>query len=93
MRKDRNFLRSAAQLSQKGSVPLPGVPLIEIYGRCRVLVENHQGVIGYDCHEVLIKVRFGVICIRGESLCLNRMCKDQLVITGCILNVGLQENC
>lgn len=91
MRKGNHFLRSTAQISQNGNIPLPRVPLIEICDRCRVLVENHQSVIGYDHREVLIKVRFGVICIYGDSLHLNRMSKDQLVITGKIFGVNLQE--
>ena len=90
MRKGNNVLRSVAQISQGGNVPLPGVPLIEICDRCRVLVENHQGVIGYDCHEVLVKVRFGVLCIRGDGLYLKRMSKDRLVVTGSIRNVDLR---
>ena len=55
-------------------------------------MENHQGVVGYDCNEVMIKVRFGVLRIRGEALCLNRMSKDQLVITGTIVSVELRGN-
>lgn len=92
MRKGNNFLQAAVRFSQNSNIPLLGVPVIEICDRCRVLVENHQGVIGYDCHEVMIKVRFGVLRIRGEALCLNRMSKDQLVITGTIANIELRGN-
>lgn len=72
------------------AVPLPGVPLIEICGQVRVLVENHQGVIGYGCHEILVKVRSGCVRIDGENLTMTKMSKEKLVITGKIHAVQLQ---
>lgn len=77
-----------AQLPAEG---LPGQPLVEIVGQCRVLVENHQGVTVYGCKEIRIKVRFGQVIICGENLELANMTKQQLVIVGRIDSATLQR--
>lgn len=69
--------------------PLPGMPLVELAGENRVLIENHQGVTEYGCNEICIKVRYGKICVCGNKLELSRMTKHQLVITGCIDKISL----
>lgn len=69
--------------------PLPGIPLVELAGENRVLIENHYGVTEYGCNEICIKVNYGKICVRGNKLELSRMTKHQLVITGCIDNISL----
>lgn len=68
---------------------VPGLPLVEIFGEHRVLIENHKGVIGYGCSEICVKVKFGVLKISGNSLTLSRMTKQQLVISGTIDSVCL----
>lgn len=88
MRQGKKFL-SAAQFANTGNMPLPGMPLIEICGKRRILIENHFGVVCYGCHEVQIKVRFGIVRVCGVELNLNKMSKDQLVITGRIDTVDL----
>jgi sporulation protein YqfC len=70
---------------------LPGQPLVEIVGECRVLIENHHGVTVYGCNEICVKVRYGQLCICGAGLELSRMTKQQLVITGRIDGVSLQR--
>ena len=70
--------------------PMPCVPLVEIYDRRRVLIENHQGIIGYGADEILIKVRYGHICVCGENLKLAKMSREKLVVTGKISAVNLQ---
>ncbi len=70
---------------------LPGVPVIEISGEGRVLIENHKGVTAYGCKEICVGVRFGMICVCGGNLELARITKHQLVITGRIDSVSLQR--
>lgn len=69
---------------------LPGVPIIEICNKERVLIENHRGIIGYGCNEIRVKVRYGCVCVCGNQLKLLRMSKTKLVITGKICGVTLQ---
>ncbi len=69
--------------------PLPGVPLIEICDRKRVLIENHGGIIAYGSSEIFVKVRYGQICVTGDHLKLTKMNKEKLIIMGKIHSVTL----
>jgi len=90
MNRENRFLKTAADISGLCPEPLPGIPLIEICGRNRVLIENHRGVISYDCEEILVKVRYGHICVSGDNLKLSKMSKEKLVIRGKICGVMMR---
>ena len=68
---------------------LSKVPLIEMAGQNRVLIENHLGVLAYSLEEIQIKAAYGVIVVRGEQLRLLQLSAEQLVITGLIREVRL----
>lgn len=87
MKKDL-FERVIMDADLPGEV-LPGQPLVEIVGGCRVIIENHRGVVGYGCSEICVKVKDGVYKIVGSDLVLSRMTKQQLVISGMIDSVCL----
>lgn len=86
MRRRMSFNNIAADTM----APLPGLPLIEICGKNRMLIENHQGIVGYGSREIQIKVRYGRIVVCGENLKLKNMSKEKLVITGEICAVSLR---
>jgi len=65
------------------------VPIVELAGQNRVLIENHQGVLAYSTKEIQIKVCYGCISIRGEALQLLEMSRIQLVICGRIDSVQI----
>lgn len=71
--------------------PMPGQPLIEIVGCSRVLIEHHNGVCAYGQEMICVNVRYGRICITGQSLELKRMTRGQLIICGCIESVLLER--
>ena len=71
--------------------PIPGQPLIEIFGHKRVLIENHKGVIRYSGTEIAVKVMYGHIVIAGNSLELSRMTKDTVIVSGMIGGVTLNR--
>lgn len=91
MTQRRNLLERAVLAADLPTEPLPGLPLVEIAGTGRVLIENHCGVTGYGCREIRVKVSYGQICICGSKLELTRMTKHQLIITGNIDTVSLQK--
>lgn len=68
----------------------PGLPLLEIYGNRRVLIENHCGVSGYSCCEIIVQTKQGIYSILGEHLEISSMTKHQLIITGIIESVMLK---
>ena len=73
--------------------PLPGIPVVELAGDRRVLIEGHCGVSEYSRERIGIKVAYGLVCITGCGLELARMTKERLVIRGRIDHVHIQRRC
>ncbi len=71
----------------------PGLPLTEIAGDRRVLIENHLGITEYGPEKIQVRVRFGAICVQGCGLRLALMAKDRLVIFGEIRAVQFLRGC
>lgn len=71
--------------------PVPGMPLVEIAGQSRVLIENHRGVCCYGREQIRIRVTYGEISVTGSRLELSRMSKETVVITGRIDCVSLHR--
>lgn len=68
---------------------VPGLPLVEICGERRVLIENHRGVSRYAEDMICVRVTYGEVAVAGRGLELARMTREQLVISGCIEGVTL----
>ena len=73
----------------KQTDPLCKAPLLELTGDCRIVIENHLGVLAYSTEDICIRVKYGSVAVQGEALCLRQLCKEQLVITGRIDTVRL----
>lgn len=91
MRRTNHLFDRMSLAANVYSEAMPGVPLIEISGCHRFLLENHHGIIAYCDKEIRAKVSYGYVCICGSGLELAKMTKEQLVITGMITSVSL--NC
>lgn len=89
VKQNKGFFESLVRSADLPGEAVPGQPLVEIAGECRVLIENHSGVTVYGCKEIHVKVRFGQICICGRNLELAQMTRNQLVVTGQIDSVSL----
>ena len=70
------------RLSSLGGGSAPGVPLIEMLSDKRVLIENHQGICRYTREQICIYAQHGVLCVNGQNLYLEKMSKEQMIITG-----------
>ena len=89
MKHGQNFIKSAVNSYRLCAESLPGIPLIEICDRKRVLIENHRGIVAYGCKEMLVKVRYGQIRISGENLKISKMSRERLIIVGHIHSISL----
>ena len=58
------------------------LPLVEITGCGRVLIENHAGVLSYSQEEIIVRLSYGCIRITGQDMKLAEMHREQLVISG-----------
>lgn len=88
MRKRRSILDYLSDRTDDPEV-LPVLPVVELAGSNRVLVENHLGVVLYSGEAVGIRVKYGVLQVCGCGLLLRHMTKTKLVITGRIDQITL----
>lgn len=91
MKERRHLLEHISTAADLQGEAVPGLPLIEILGSSRVLIEQHCGVTEYGCQEIHIKVKGGEITVCGRELELALMTKEQLIICGCIDAVSLKR--
>ena len=70
---------------------IPLMPLVELAGDRRVLIEHHMGVIAYGTEEICVKMRYGTLSVYGCMLELSRMTKGQLIVSGKIDRVVLNR--
>ena len=90
---DKHLLERIAGAADLADEPIPGLPLVEIAGDRRVLIERHGGVLEYGPERIRIRVGYGTVCITGCGLELVRMSRQQLVISGRVDSVCLQRRC
>lgn len=74
-------MRRIQQFRQREKV-LPVLPILELAGQGRLLIENHEGVLSYASNEIKIKVSYGCAIVTGDSLQLMEMSKVKLAICG-----------
>lgn len=84
-----NWMQRLAEEMDISQEAVPGLPLVELCGEKRVLIENHRGVLTYGSAEIHVCVSFGEVVVRGCGLELAKMTREQLVICGRIDSVYL----
>jgi len=87
--RDGRLMQRFCTLTDLPDEPLPGLPLVEIAGNKRVLIERHLGVTEYTKERVLVKVKIGHVGVYGSEMKLSRMTKGQLIIRGEITGVEI----
>ena len=93
MARSGDWLQHLADRTELESEALPGLPILEIAGDRRILIERHDGVLEYGPERIRIRVVYGTVCVTGCGLELVRMTRQQLVITGRVDSVSLQRRC
>jgi len=79
-----NVWERVANAADLATEPRPGVPLVELAGDERVLIENHHGVTQYSPDEICVRVCYGNVLVTGNRLEIAYMSKERLIITGVI---------
>ena len=85
---NNGYLRQAVTGMDLPVEMLSKIPIVEVYGKHRVFIENHYGVMSYSGCEISAKSKCGVISIYGSRLEIVKMTRFQLVITGEIESVS-----
>lgn len=81
-------LRILEQMRQMDE-PILSLPLVELWGNGRVLIEGHSGVLDYGTETITVQVSYGRVRVTGMELQLCKLCARQLVITGNITSISL----
>lgn len=68
---------------------MPGIPVVEIAGMGRVLIEGHKGVTEYGPERIQVTMNYGSLMVIGCGLSLAHMSKERLVIVGTVQQVCL----
>ena len=93
MGKNAHFLARAARHAKQMAEPVASLPLVELTGEHRVLIENHIGVTEYGLSEICVAVKFGHIRVLGTCMHLQHMTRERLLITGNIDQISLCRRC
>ena len=86
-----NWMQRLADGVDLSGEPLPYMPVVEIAGNRRVLIEYHRGVTEYSRERICVKVSYGIVTICGNGLELTQMTREQLIISGNIDCVQLHR--
>lgn len=81
MAQKRDWIQRLAENSELTET-LPGVPIVELAGDKRVLIECHRGITEYSSGLIRVRVRYGSIRILGCGLEIGEMTRERLVIVG-----------
>lgn len=66
-----------------------GSAKLSVYGRSKVLIENHKGIAHYGENEIELNAKGMTVRILGDGLSISAMDKDDMLITGRILSLEL----
>ena len=72
-------------------VTYSNLPIVELAGEGRVLIEHHQGVVAYSLEEIRIRVSYGSVLISGNGLKISEMRRMQLIVVGKIDKIILER--
>ena len=93
MGKGQSLLQTMLAAAELPGELQSGVPLMELTGSSRFLLENHRGVTEYSRERIQVRVCGGSVAVSGQCLTIVQMTERQLIITGRIALVELQGRC
>jgi len=66
------------------------LPRVTISGCSRAMVENHRGLLAYTGELVIVNGGRVQVKLRGDRLRLERMDKEELIVTGQIFSAEIE---
>lgn len=83
--KIKNFLEMPKEV-------ISNVPKITIVGSNEMLIENYKGILEYEEFFVRVNTYIGIINVNGLNLNLNQITEDDIIITGKIDSIDIEED-
>lgn len=94
MKKQKNTRKTARLIDEILEVPkevTTGLPKITILGFNEILIENYKGILEYEEFFIRVNTHIGIININGFNFNLKQMTDEDLLISGKIENIELEE--
>ena len=94
MKKEKKTRKTARFIDEILEVPkevTTGLPKITILGFNELLIENYKGILEYEEFFIRINTHIGIININGFNFNLEQMTDEDLLISGKIENIELEE--
>lgn len=85
------FRRMSADMPALRWADTADLPRATLDGRARALIENHTGIIEFNCEKLRLSSRLGEITVSGDSLTLHQVCGRSLIVQGRIDSVTMPE--
>lgn len=82
----------AELLSERLDIPSDisaGSAKLSVYGKSKVLIENHKGILHYGENIIELSAKGMTVRILGDELSIAAMDKNDMLITGRILSLEL----
>jgi len=64
---------------------------ITILGFQEMLIENYKGILEYEDFYIRINTSIGTINVNGFNLNLNQMTEDDIIVTGKIQSIDIED--
>ena len=71
---------------------ISNIPKITIVGSNEMLIENYKGILEYEEFFVRVNTYIGIINVNGLNLNLNQITEDDIIITGKIDSIDIEED-
>ena len=71
---------------------ISNIPKITIVGSNEMLIENYKGILEYEEFFVRVNTYIGIINVNGLNLNLNQITEDDMIITGKIDSIDIEED-
>ena len=83
--KIKNFLEMPKEI-------ISNITQITIVGSNEMLIENYKGILEYEEFFVRVNTYIGIINVNGLNLNLNQITEDDIIITGKIDSIDIEED-
>lgn len=87
-----HFLEVVSESMQLPPDVLTGAPIITMYGRNNVSVENHKKILEYSENSILIQTGLCRVLVEGKRLKIDFFTREEMKISGMIHQISYLGN-
>jgi sporulation protein YqfC len=62
-------------------------PRMTMVGNRDIMIENHKGIMEFDCERVRVNTGSGIVKITGSGLLIKEITSEDIIISGSIISI------